>query len=79
MDDIGRACTLARKYNRMTGKSVKIGITIWKFASEPNVTINTQISTVDPDTYDCKIEHRKTMDEIADYVQSREILFRRFV
>lgn len=78
MGDVGHACTLARKYSGATGKSVKIQLDIWKYSSEPNVRISTQISTVDPKTFDCHIEYRKTLDEIATYVKSREILFRRF-
>ena len=76
--DIVRACSLVRAYHRMTGKSVKIGIEIWKYSHEPNVRITTQISTVDPESYDCEVEYRKTIDEIEEYIQSREILFRRF-
>ena len=78
MDSIIRACSLARVHSEITGKSVKIEIGIWKYNYQPDVEITTQISTVDPESYDCHIEYRETMDEIESYVQDREILFRRF-
>ena len=78
MFEIQKASKLVRKYNKMTGKSIKISINVWKFEDVSEVRVKMSLSAVDPDTYECIFMDNMSLKEIIDFINSREILFRKF-
>ena len=77
MNEIQKAADLAKRYNKITGKSVNISFSIWKFAHENKIIFETSLAVVDPDTYECS-QYNMTLNEMADFIKSEDILFRKF-
>ena len=81
MDDINRAITITDAYSAITGKSASVQIHVWRHKGRGEADVAVQLFSVGREfgqAGNCRMDVRENLDEIENYVKSREILFRRF-